>query len=157
MPPGGTITGSTSPFLPGALSSRPYSPAPPSYPSGEEPEVIKSWRESRDAAIAKREEASAARKASTIKEAQHSIDEFYENYNQKREKGVAQTRKEAEEFLAKREDTSAGGTSWERIAKLVDLKKGGQPAGGQMVGKERFRELLGGLAKDENAPGAKGY
>lgn len=157
MAPGGTITGSTSPFLPGAPTSRPYSPAAqPSYPSGEEPEVIKSWRSERDAAIAKREEASSARKESTVKEAQQAIDEFYENYNQKREKGVTQTRKEAEEFLSKREDTSAGGTSWERIAKLVDLKKGGQAAG-QGMGKDRFRELLGGLAKDENAPGAKGY
>lgn len=153
MAPGGTITGSTSPFLPGVPTARSTSPFPPSYPSGEEPAVITSWRESRDAAIVRREEASAARKESTIKEAQEAIDEFYVNYNQKREKGVAQTRKEAEEFLAKREDTSAGGTSWERIARLVDVKKGG-PAG---AGKERFRELLGGLAKDAEAPGAKGY
>lgn len=151
MAPGGTFTGSASPYLPGAL--RASSPQPPSTfnPTGEEPEVIKSWREERDTAISKREEAAASRKETTIKEAQTSIDEFYENYNQKREKGVAQTRKEAEEFLSKREDTTAGGTSWERIAKLVDLRKGGNP------GKERFRELLGSLAKDENAPGAKGY
>lgn len=58
--------------------------------------------------------------------------------------------------MAKREDTSAGGTSWERIAKLVDVRAGGGSKGGA-VGKERFRELLGSLMKDENAPGAKGY
>lgn len=118
--------------------------------------MIKSWRAERDTAIAKREDAAAARKESTIKEAQQSVDEFYVNYNQKVEKGKAQTKKEAEEFLAKREDTSSGGTSWERIAKLVDVKKSAAGPGG-LTGKERFRDLLGALAKDENAPGAKGY
>lgn len=74
---------------------------------------------------------------------------------------MEQTRREAEEFLAKREDTaSGGGTSWERIARLVDVKKGGQGVGlgvGGGEGKERFRELLLGLGGDEKAPGAKGY
>ena len=94
-----------------------------------------------------------------MKAAQESIDEFYENYNNKKEKSLAQTRKEAEEFLAKREDTTSGGTSWERIAKLVDVRGGGSKAGlgGQLEGKEKFKELLVGLMKDENAPGGKGY
>ena len=71
---------------------------------------------------------------------------------------MAQTRKEAEEFLAKREDTAAGGTSWERIAKLVDVQgKGGSKGEVGAVGKERFREMLVSLMKDEGAPGAKGY
>ena len=66
---------------------------------------------------------------------------------------MGQTRKESEEFLAKREDTTAGGTSWERISKLVDVRgsKGGA------VGKETFRDLLVDLTKDKEAPGAKGY
>ena len=70
---------------------------------------------------------------------------------------VAQTRREAEEFLANREDTSAGGTSWERIAKLVDLSGKGTRGGAAGTGKEKFRELLMGLRKDEKAPGATGY
>jgi hypothetical protein len=58
--------------------------------------------------------------------------------------------------LGKREDTAAGGTAWERVAKLVDLNaKGGNAPGGD--GKEKFRTLLRDLRKDENAPGAKGY
>ena len=92
---------------------------------------------------------------------------------------MAKYRKDAEEFLAKREDTSSGGTSWERISKLVDLSgkgaKGmycffsfayrelwvyandrwiGGAAGG---GKEKFKQLLVDLKKDPNAPGASGY
>jgi hypothetical protein len=58
--------------------------------------------------------------------------------------------------LANRENTSAGGTSWERIAKLVDLSGKGAKGGASGTGKERFRELLTGLRKDENAPGASG-
>ncbi|EHK15165.1 uncharacterized protein TRIVIDRAFT_78275 [Trichoderma virens Gv29-8] len=123
----------------------------------EEPEVIKQWREARDAQIAKRSEQFAAQREETIQEAQRNIDDFYDNYNSKKEKGIAQTRKEAEEFLANREDTVSGGTSWDRIAKLVDVSGKGAKGGAAGSGKERFREMLVSLRKDEKAPGATGY
>ncbi|KAI1436050.1 clathrin light chain [Xylaria sp. CBS 124048] len=123
----------------------------------EEPEVIKQWREKRDAANAKRAEEFAIQKAETIKEAQQNIDEFYENYNNKKDKTIAQTRKDEEQFLASRDDTTSGGTSWERIAKLVDVSGKGAKGGASGSGKERFRELLMSLRKDEKAPGAVGY
>lgn len=152
--PGGTITGNTAPFL----STQPQPSTRATYPEDEsEPDVIREWRERRDLAIAHRDEVSAARKAETIKAAQQAIDDFYENYNNKKEKTIAQTRREAEEFLSKREDTTAGGTSWERIAKLVDLSGKGTKGGASGTGKERFRELLMSLRKDEKAPGATGY
>ncbi|KAI0552503.1 clathrin light chain [Xylaria curta] len=122
----------------------------------QEPEVIKEWREKRDAANAKRAEEFAAQKAETIKEAQENIDEFYENYNNKKDKTIAQTRKDEEQFLASRDDTTSGGTSWERIAKLVDVSGKSQKGGASGSGKERFRELLMTLRKDEKAPGASG-
>jgi len=158
MAPGGTITGNA--FLPGAPHqvSAPQSLDAPSFPSNqygqEEPEVIREWRERRDLQIQHREEVAAGRKADTIKAAQQSIDEFYDNYNNKKERNLTQTKKEADDFLTKREDTSSGGTSWQRIAKLVDVKKGPAAAA---AGKERFRDMLLNLVKDENAPGAKGY
>ncbi|KAI9837782.1 MAG: hypothetical protein M1819_006716 [Sarea resinae] len=151
--PGGTITGSNQPFLPG----QPHSSFFASVEDEEEPEVIKQWRENRDAALAQRAELSASRKAETTAAAHAAIDDFYENYNTKKEKTIAQTRKEADEFLASREDTAAGGTSWERIAKLVDLSGKGARGGAHGTGKERFRELLVSLRKDEKAPGASGY
>ncbi|KAI1759939.1 clathrin light chain [Hypoxylon sp. FL1150] len=146
--PGGTITG----------PSVSYNSGYNAYAQEEEePEVIKQWREKRDAANAKRAEQFATQKAETIKEAQQNIDDFYENYNTKKEKTIAQTRKEAEQFLASRDDTTSGGTSWERIAKLVDVSGKGQKGGASGSGKERFRELLMSLRKDEKAPGAEGY
>lgn len=58
--------------------------------------------------------------------------------------------------MAKREDTTAGGTAWERIAKLVDLSGKGQIGGGEGSSKKRMRELLVGLKADKDAPGAGG-
>lgn len=140
------------------------------------PPLLSQWRSKRDADIAHRAEISSKKKSSTLKQAQESVDEFYENYNNKKDKSIAQTRQEADEFLENRQDTTSGGTSWQRIARLVDLNasgsgggkkggKGGEGAGGGELGggagsgadKERFRSLLRELAKDEKAPGASGY
>lgn len=148
--PGGTITGSTLPYRPPQTSGQ--------YDDLEaEPEVVRAWRENRDAQIASRDEVSEGKKAETVKAAHEAVDEFYENYNNRKDKQIAQTRKEAEEFLAKREDTTSGGTSWERIAKLVDLSGKGAGGGAPGTGKAKMREMLVGLRKDEKAPGATGY
>ncbi len=123
----------------------------------EEPEVIKDWRAQRDAENAKRAEQFGQQRAETVEEAQKNIDDFYENYNNKRDKMVSQSRRDAEEFLNNREDVTSGGTSWDRISKLVDVSGKGSKGGAAGSGKERFRELLVSLRKDEKAPGAGGY
>jgi hypothetical protein len=114
------------------------------------------WREKRDSEIARRAEVSAEKKAATVKKAQEDIDDFYVSYNNKAEKNRAHARTEAEQFLVNREDTSAGGTSWERIAKLVDVSGKGSAGGASGSGKERFREMLIELRKDKEAPGSSG-
>ncbi|KAL2001920.1 hypothetical protein VTN02DRAFT_978 [Thermoascus thermophilus] len=146
--PGGTITGTGSPF-PATGYTNYQEPE-------EEPEPIREWRERRDADLARRAEISAEKKAATIKKAQEDIDDFYVSYGNKADKGRAQTRAEAEQFLANRDNTAAGGTSWERIAKLVDISGKGAKGGASGSGKERFRELLLDLKKDQNAPGSSG-
>ncbi|WPH03163.1 Clathrin light chain [Acrodontium crateriforme] len=143
--PGGTITGSTLPY---------HAPSANAYEDEAETEVVREWRERRDLQLQHRDEVSAGKKAETIKAAQEAIDEFYENYNNKKDKQIAQTKKEAEEFLKNREDTTSGGTSWERISKLVDLSGKGTGGGAPGTGKAKMRELLVALRKDENAPGA---
>jgi hypothetical protein len=147
MAPGGTITGSGLPFLPG----QPTPSFTPQRSDSPEPDVVREWRERRDLQIQHRDEVSHDRKQKTIQEAQETIDDFYE------EKEIAKTRKEAEEFLANRDDTTAGGTSWERIAKLVDLSGKGTKGGASGSEKARFRELLLSLKKDDKAPGSTGY
>ncbi|ETI28081.1 hypothetical protein G647_00530 [Cladophialophora carrionii CBS 160.54] len=147
--PGGTITDSTPAPFTGYTNY--------TAPSGEgESEPIRAWREKRDADIARRDEASQRKKEETVSTAQKDIDSFYESYNRKVDKQKAQTQKEAEEFLAKREDTTAEGTAWERIAKLVDLSGKGQSGGGDGSSKKKMRELLLSLKADKDAPGAGG-
>ncbi|KAL4888011.1 clathrin light chain [Aspergillus ambiguus] len=146
--PGGTITGTGAPFPPTGFSSY--------KEPEEESEPVREWRERRDADISRRAEISEEKKEGTVKKAREDIDDFYVSYNNKTDKLRAQTRAEAEQFLANREDTSSGGTSWERIAKLVDISGKGARGGASGSGKERFRELLLDLKKDQNAPGSSG-
>ncbi|KAK3636164.1 Clathrin light chain [Elasticomyces elasticus] len=156
--PGGTITGSGALPYRGATHPDQASSNTNGYSDDTaEPDVVREWRERRDLAIQHRDEVSESRKKETIKAAQEAVDEFYENYNNKRDKSVAATRKEAEEFLKSREDTTSGGTSWERIAKLVDLTGKGSSGGAAGTGKAKMREMLLDLRKDEKAPGATGY
>lgn len=119
--------------------------------------MLKEWRAKRDEQNAKRAQQFAQQREETIAEAQRNIDDFYENYNNKKDKLISQTRKDAEQFLNSRDDVTSGGTSWERIAKIVDISGKGIKGGASGSGKERFRELLMSLRKDEKAPGAVGY
>lgn len=50
------------------------------------------WRAERDLQIQRREEISQKKKQETIDQAKQAIDDFYENYNNQKEKAVAQTR-----------------------------------------------------------------
>lgn len=114
------------------------------------------WRERRDADLARRDAASAEKKAETIAKARRDIDDFYEAYNRKTDKQKAETARQAADFIKNREDTTAGGTSWERIAKLVDLSGKGQAGGGEGSTKKRMREILLDLKNDKDGPGASG-
>jgi len=121
----------------------------------EEPQVVREWRERQALEIQRRDDLANQRKAETVEKAQQNIDDFYENYNQKRDKAIEETRREAHEFLDSRESTVAGGTAWERIAKLVDLSDKSVRAGRN--DKSHFRSMLVDLRKDEKAPGASGF
>ena len=50
------------------------------------------WREKRDAEFKARDEASAARREETIRKAQRSIDKFYEEYNEKKERNIRENK-----------------------------------------------------------------
>lgn len=50
------------------------------------------WRERQTLEIQRRDEQSEARKRETIEKAQGAVDDFYENYNSKRDKALEQTR-----------------------------------------------------------------
>lgn len=146
----GMISGPSEPYIPGTASAGNAVDA--TSGSQEEPEVIKQWRERQQLQIQRRDEASARKKEETIIKARQAIDDFYDNYNNKRDKTIEGIRKEQEEFLAKRDETTSGGTTWERIVKLIDTKDAKAIRGDRDV--SRMRELLLSLKKDKNAPSA---
>ena len=150
--PGGSITNTTAPFQQSSSGYTNYNA--PSQDVDTEP--IRQWREKRDADLARRDEASSKKKTETVNTARQDIDSFYESYNRKTDKQKEQTGKEAKEFLKNREDTTAGGTAWERIAKLADLSGKGQGGGGAGSTKARMREMLMSLKNDKDAPGVSG-
>ncbi|CAB42369.1 clathrin light chain Clc1 [Schizosaccharomyces pombe] len=125
---------------------------PPEDESGD-PEPVRKWKEDQMKRIQERDESSKKLRESNIEKARKAIDDFYENFNDKRDKVIAKSRKEQEKLLEENESKSTGTTSWERILKLIDLSDKPEAHGRST---ERFRELLISLAKDSNAPGAAG-
>ena len=108
----------------------PRPPIPHPLPSANHTSSHSLWREERDKRLQQRSADAKENTEKTKQFARQYIDDFYENYNANKEKQIAKTRKDAEEFLAKREDTSSGGTNWERTSKLVDLS--GKGAKGEL-------------------------
>ena len=111
----------------------------------------RTWREKRDAEIERRGAASQEKTEEKRKKAREDLDAFYESYNRKQDKQREQVAKQAKEFTDNIENTAAGGTAWERIAKLADAKNVKSDSDGS---RKRMREILLELAKDQNAPGA---
>jgi hypothetical protein len=131
-------------------------PPPSAAPILQDSPAIAEWRENQAVQIEQRDKISTDKREATVGEARKAIDDFYDSYNDKKEKNIAQSRREEKEFLESRTDTTAGGTSWERIGKLVDLSGKGAKGGASGTGKERFRDMLLSLRKDEKAPGVAG-
>ena len=85
--------GSTLPYMPSFAASQTTTPQPPpNREDEEEPEVIREWKERQLLRIAHQDEQSERKKRETIEKAQRAIDDFYENYNLKKEKVIQQTK-----------------------------------------------------------------
>ncbi len=54
--------------------------------------LVREWRERQEEEIRHRDEASAAKKQKTIKDAEKAIDDFYKEYNQKAERNIKQNK-----------------------------------------------------------------
>jgi site-specific recombinase XerD len=120
---------------------------------------IREWREKQAEEIAKRDEASAKRKAEIIERAEKAIDDFYSTYNQKKEKQIAQNKENEAAFVQARDDALAKGTTWERIADFIELQDSRSKTvarGHKDLG--RFKEVLLTLKREgDTAPNAAGY
>lgn len=117
---------------------------------------IKEWKQRRDLEIEERENVNAQKKKDILSKAQQTIDDFYENYNQKKDKHVAEVEKEQDEFLKKRDEFLKHGTLWDRVNELIDAV-GGPAVDSEGNDKTRFRNFLKNLKGKEKVPGAGGY
>ncbi|KAG8901883.1 hypothetical protein FRB99_005023 [Tulasnella sp. 403] len=128
----------------------------------EEPEVIKEWRHRQEELIRERDQAAEQKRQETISKAETAIDQFYKEYNSKKERNIAENKRAEEEYKNSLTDALASGTTWSRICDLIDLQNSQSKtiarAGPGTTDLTRMKEVLLRLRREgENAPGAAGY
>lgn len=130
-------------------------PSEPSTPTNEESKpksaFLEEWKVKQELALERRDKASADKQEQIREKAKAAIDDFYSNYNQKREESVAKVREDAEKFIAERDEQNSGST-WQKVSALIsDI---GKPAEGVTpADKSRFKEIVESLKNDPDAPG----
>ncbi|KAF8584309.1 hypothetical protein K439DRAFT_1411253 [Ramaria rubella] len=163
-PPQQSVSFSTPAFAPrpqpSAGFSTPILQAP--IEDEEEPEVIKQWREQQAGSIRQRDELSAQKRKETIAKAERSIDEFYEEYNAKKERQIKENKESEAAYLASLTDSLSAGTTWSRICDLIELENSQSKTlartGTGTIDLSRYREILLRLKREGTAaPGAGGY
>lgn len=88
----------------------------------EEPEPLRQWRHTQAEEIAKRDAQAERQRSEAISQAERDIDQFYSEYNAKKEKNIKKNKEDEANFTEKRSRELAEGTTWDRITKLVELQ-----------------------------------
>lgn len=88
----------------------------------DEPEPIREWRHAQAERIATRSATAERQKGEAISKAERDIDDFYAEYNAKKEKNIKKNKEDEAVFTEQRQRQLAEGTTWERISKLIDLQ-----------------------------------
>ncbi|KAL9938945.1 hypothetical protein V8E36_001758 [Tilletia maclaganii] len=134
-----------------------------------ESQHIRQWRDKRADDIAARDAAAERKKGEIISKAERDIDDFYAEYNRKKEKNIATNKETEARTLSERQAELAEGTTWSRITKLIDLQSPASktilntataknPVTGQGVGDlSRMKDLLLGLRREGDKAPAAGY
>lgn len=149
------ISNSNEPYLPGAGAAEEDGLENETKKlSLEDSVAIKEWKQRQRLEIERRDEVSESKKNETREKAKRAIDDFYEDYNTKKDDIIAKTQEEEKNFLAERDENVGVGSVWDQAAKLIDTSDAGLGGGRD---KSRFKELLLSLKGDPNAPGAAGY
>ncbi|EGN92761.1 hypothetical protein SERLA73DRAFT_98802 [Serpula lacrymans var. lacrymans S7.3] len=162
-PPTQPSFGAPPPFAPrpqpSSFTSTPIFNQPPPE---DEPEVIREWREKQAEEIKARDEASKAKRQDVVSKAERAIDDFYEDYNAKKERTIRDNKDEESEYLAQLSSSLTHGTTWERICDIIDLSNSQSKTiartGAGTTDLSRFKEVLLRLKREgDAAPGAGGY
>ena len=158
----------SAPAAPSSTRAAPAAaPAQPSYSynydePAEDPAPVREWREAQKDAIAKRDAEGERKKAEAISKAEQDIDNFYAEYNAKKEKNIAANKENEAKFTEERTRELAEGTTWDRVTKILELKNSQSKtiarAGPGSSDLSRMKEIYLKLRREgERAPGAAGY
>ncbi|KAI9342474.1 clathrin light chain-domain-containing protein [Zopfochytrium polystomum] len=88
-----------------------------------EPESVKVWREKFANAVADRDSRSATKHEEILRQAKESLERFYADYNDQKNRSIARN-KESEKATIAARDAPGTGNIWERVVKQVDLNAG---------------------------------
>lgn len=114
--------------------------------------VVQEWKTKRDNEIREKDEAELEAKKKLQDEAIKYIDDFYDNYNKKKEQHISTTKKEAEEFLKERDQFfSQDNTTWDRVLQLINVDDADVIGGRD---RSKFKEILLTLKGKTGVPGA---
>ncbi|KAJ2744495.1 Clathrin light chain [Coemansia sp. BCRC 34301] len=126
-------------------------------------EFEQEWHAKQREIVDDRDRAASAKHETMVQEAQQSVDRFYEEYNEKKDRAIEVNRANQEIEL---QSASKGGL-WERVVKQIDLATKAsqdqkaaslttqQPLQLGTRDTSRMRDLLQDLKRDPEAPGTK--
>lgn len=115
-------------------------------------EAVSQWRENREREISERDAAQEKAKLQLQEDAAKHMDDFYDNYNRKKEQQLKNTKSEAEKFLKERaEFLNQNNTTWDRVLQLINVDDADLVGGRD---RSKFKEILVKLKGNKNAPGA---
>ncbi|KAJ1943662.1 Clathrin light chain, partial [Linderina pennispora] len=158
---------------PAASVSNPASSAQASPAVAQDSGFLQEWQVKQKDAVEERDRVSNERHEAIVKEARESIDKFYDEYNEKKDRAIQENRATQEIEI----QAANSGNLWERAMKQIDLatkaaqdtqKSSGSPFGSTaQVSRQasqsaapaatrdtvRMRELLQDLKRDKEAPG----
>ncbi|ODV58298.1 clathrin light chain CLC1 ASCRUDRAFT_77997 [Ascoidea rubescens DSM 1968] len=119
-----------------------------------ESKAIIEWRINREKELAKKDAISSNKKNEILENAHNLIDQFYENYNKKKEININKTKNEELDFLEKREIFNSkieNNLVWNNIISIIDLKKNSNTTIDNRD-RSKFKSILLSLKDNKNAP-----
>jgi len=114
------------------------------------PQPIAEWKAKQEDLLREKDQKAEEKSKQSLDEARKATDNFYTEYNLKKQERKKKNQNEQEIFITHR-DTPAPGKTWERINDLVDLTPKGQRSARDVA---RIRSIFVQLKSATNAPGA---
>ncbi|EDO17263.1 hypothetical protein Kpol_538p23 [Vanderwaltozyma polyspora DSM 70294] len=115
-------------------------------------EAINQWRERHDLEISDRDRKDEQEKVELQEDAIKHIDNFYDEYNRKKQQNLDSVKEEAEKYLKERNEFfEQDNTVWDRVFQLINVDDANVISGRD---RSKFKEILQKLKGNTSVPGA---